>query len=261
MKDPAFLFYPNDYIGGTMGMTFEQKGAYMELLMTQFSRGHMTYDMIAHVLGQGHAQLWDLIQDKFLKDEKGLYYNERLEYEQNKRKSYTASRKNNKKGNNQYTTEGGHMTSDMSNHMTEHMGNGNRNRNKEEKEESTERGKGRKEDYLEIVEMWNATCGDYYPKLLKLSDARKTKLRIRLSEMGSVDILKSIFEKMAASKFLQGDNNKGWRASFDWILENDKNWVKILEGNYDAKPNSRPTPVQQPKTLADYQNQDYSGRF
>jgi len=24
-KDPAFLFYPNDYIGGTMGMTFEEK--------------------------------------------------------------------------------------------------------------------------------------------------------------------------------------------------------------------------------------------
>jgi len=36
-KDPAFLFYPNDYIGGTMGMTFEEKGAYIELLMLQFN--------------------------------------------------------------------------------------------------------------------------------------------------------------------------------------------------------------------------------
>ena len=32
-KDPAFLFYPGDWIGGTMGMTFEEKGAYMEILM------------------------------------------------------------------------------------------------------------------------------------------------------------------------------------------------------------------------------------
>ena len=32
-KDPAFLFYPNDYLGGTMGMTFEMKGAYIDLLI------------------------------------------------------------------------------------------------------------------------------------------------------------------------------------------------------------------------------------
>ena len=44
-KDPAFLFYPNDYIGGTMGMTFEEKGAYMDVLMMQFNRGHMTEHM------------------------------------------------------------------------------------------------------------------------------------------------------------------------------------------------------------------------
>ncbi len=56
-KDPAFLFYPGDYIAGTMGMTFEEKGAYMELLMMQFSRGHMTSHMIDQVVGQ----LWDKI--------------------------------------------------------------------------------------------------------------------------------------------------------------------------------------------------------
>jgi hypothetical protein len=54
MKDFAFLFYPSDYIGGTLGMTFEQKGAYIELLMTQFNRGHMTSDMIKQILGFNH---------------------------------------------------------------------------------------------------------------------------------------------------------------------------------------------------------------
>jgi uncharacterized protein YdaU (DUF1376 family) len=37
-KDPAFLFYPTDWLGGTMGMTFEQKGAYMNFLMLQFNK-------------------------------------------------------------------------------------------------------------------------------------------------------------------------------------------------------------------------------
>jgi len=114
-KDPAFLFYPNDYIGGTMGMTFEEKGAYIELLMMQFNRGHMS----GHMCGQVVGQLWDKIQDKFQQDENGLWFNERLEVEQNKRKVFTISRKTNLKGVNQYTKKEtinrGHMTSHMEN--------------------------------------------------------------------------------------------------------------------------------------------------
>lgn len=111
-KDPAFLFYPNDYIGGTMGMTFEEKGAYMDLLMMQFNRGHMTEHMIGQIVGQ----LWDTIKDKFIKDSEGLWYNVRLEEEQNKRKAFTESRRNNIDGKNQYTKKSkkvGHMTSHM----------------------------------------------------------------------------------------------------------------------------------------------------
>lgn len=110
-KDPAFLFYPNDYLGGTMGMTFEEKGAYMELLMLQFNRGHMTKHMMAQTVGQ----LLDKVLDKFEKDEQGLYFNARLELEKEKRKAFVNSRLNNKTGKNQYTKSGGHMTSHMEN--------------------------------------------------------------------------------------------------------------------------------------------------
>lgn len=112
-KDPAFLFYPNDYIGGTMGMTFEEKGAYMELLMLQFNRGHMTKDMIGRTVGQ----LWVNIKDKFIEDFDGCFYNQRLEDEKNKRKAFSESRRNNRKGVNQYTKsktkKSGHTTSHM----------------------------------------------------------------------------------------------------------------------------------------------------
>lgn len=118
-KDPAFLFYPNDYIGGTMGMTFEEKGAYMELLMLQFNRGHMTY----HMIGQTVGQLWENIKCKFVKDETGLYYNERLEEEQKKRKAYVYSRNKNKNGINQWS-----KTKNKSGHMTSHMENENKDK-------------------------------------------------------------------------------------------------------------------------------------
>ena len=113
-KDPAFLFYPNDWVGGTMGMTFEQKGAYFEILMLQFTRGHMTEDMIVHVIGH---MLWGGIKIKFKQDDKGLWFNERLQLEKIKRSTYVTSRTNNKLGKNQYSKEG---------HMTYHMGNGNK---------------------------------------------------------------------------------------------------------------------------------------
>jgi len=142
MKDPAFLFYPNDWIGGTMGMTFEEKGAYMELLMLQFNRGHMTSHMIAHVLGQSTGQLWDKIKDKFDIDESGLYYNKRLEMEQNKRKAFTDSRKNNIKGKNQHSKSSkkeGHIKGHMTSHMEDEDVNEDVNINKEEKEVTGEK--------------------------------------------------------------------------------------------------------------------------
>lgn len=114
-KDPAFLFYPNDWIGGTMGMSFEEKGAYMELLMMQFNRGHMT----SHMVGQVVGQLWDKISSKFIQDEDGKWYNPRLEFEKNARKSFVNSRKNNLKGSNQHREKASHMDG----HVTSHMEN------------------------------------------------------------------------------------------------------------------------------------------
>jgi len=120
-KDPAFLFYPGDWLGGTIGMTLEEKGAYMELLMAQFSRGHMTEHMIERMVGQN----WVTLKDKFQKDAEGNFFNARLEIEIEKRKAYVGSRRNNIKGTNQHTKNKGYMNG----HMTPHMENENENRN------------------------------------------------------------------------------------------------------------------------------------
>lgn len=114
-KDPAFLFYPGDWLGGTLGMTLEEKGAYMEILMLQFNRGHMD----GHMVGQVVGQIWDKIKHKFEQDQEGKWFNARLELEVNRRKEFTNSRKNNLKGKNQYSKKegqvGGHMTTHMEN--------------------------------------------------------------------------------------------------------------------------------------------------
>jgi uncharacterized protein YdaU (DUF1376 family) len=124
-KDPAFLFYPGDYVSGTMGMTFEEKGAYMDLLMLQFNRGHMNHHMIVHTVGH----LWEQVKCKFIQDDEGLWYNVRLDIEKDKRKTFTESRRNNIKSKNKATLDTSYETH-MNSHMKPHMENVNININK-----------------------------------------------------------------------------------------------------------------------------------
>lgn len=91
-------------------------------------------------------------------------------------------------------------------------------------------------DFKKIAELYHTICKSY-PKLLKFSEERKAKVRIRFhDEMKcSYELLEDVFRKMEESKFLRGDNKNGWKATFDWLFANPKNWVKVAEGNYDNR--------------------------
>jgi hypothetical protein len=95
-----------------------------------------------------------------------------------------------------------------------------------------------------IIEMYHATCKSF-PRLQKITQARVLKIRLRWLEMGrSIETMQKVFDNMESSNFLRGDNRRGWKASFDWIMENDKNWVKVAEGNYaNRESNVRPQDI------------------
>lgn len=98
--------------------------------------------------------------------------------------------------------------------------------------------KSDKVPYGKIKDLWNETCGAFNAVYV-LSKSRKAKIGIRVTEMGGVEkameTIEELFRKVSESKFLNGDNDRSWKASFDWVFENDKNWVKIMEGNYDNR--------------------------
>jgi hypothetical protein len=113
-KDPAFLFYPGDWDGGTKLFTRAEKGAYMDLLIAQFNCGHMTIQEVGHMLGQDFDSMWESkLKKKFAVDADGKFYNVKLENEQIRRKSFTESRKQNFCGINQHSHMGAHTTSRM----------------------------------------------------------------------------------------------------------------------------------------------------
>lgn len=91
-KDPAFLFYPGDWQGGTATMTRHLKGCYMDLLIAQFNNGPLSLEEIRTVLGQDQAN-WTVLSKKFKQDEHGLFYNEKLATEIKKRAEYSQKQK------------------------------------------------------------------------------------------------------------------------------------------------------------------------
>lgn len=95
-KDPAFLFYPGDWLGGTMGMTFEEKGAYLELLLFQFNNGKFNKAQAKQVLSICSASVFEKVIQKF--DTDGTFYwKQKLSEEMERRRKFTESRKNNAK--------------------------------------------------------------------------------------------------------------------------------------------------------------------
>jgi len=83
----------------------------------------------------------------------------------------------------------------------------------------------------EAVSMWNefATRNEK-SKVLKLTGKRREKLLKRIKELKDYEAaLKITLEKASKSSFcLDGK----W-FSFDWLIENDTNLVKVFEGKYD----------------------------
>lgn len=101
-----------------------------------------------------------------------------------------------------------------------------------------------KEIYFEVVDLWHKICVDL-PSLRNHSESRKKKVLCRVSQMGgyekAIPIIEEVFRKAQNTGFCKGDNNRGWKAFFDWFFENDTNWCKVLEGVFERKNYGRKT--------------------
>ncbi len=103
--------------------------------------------------------------------------------------------------------------------------------------------KREKYPYQAVVDIWNECCPSL-PRVQSLNDNRRQKIKLRLLELSPrsdewLDKARELFERVANSDFLQGNNNNGWAATFDWVMANPKNWVKVIEGNYDNNRGGR----------------------
>ena len=95
----------------------------------------------------------------------------------------------------------------------------------------------------DIYDAYNEVLGEKLPKALILTDSRKRDIAARWNELlntehkgklrysGVEDGLhwwKRLFAKVTLCPHWMGENDRGWRADLDWII-NKKNFIKVLE--------------------------------
>jgi len=82
-----------------------------------------------------------------------------------------------------------------------------------------------------LKDLWNEICTNL-PRVISLSKRRIQQCKVRLKERPLAE-WEEIFRIINRTPFLCGENDRGWQASFDWLIANQDNAIKILEGKYE----------------------------
>lgn len=90
----------------------------------------------------------------------------------------------------------------------------------------------------QLADRYNAICTSL-PKVVRLTDKRRRAVRLIYGKGYTPEQLDEVFRKAQASSFCTGQNDRHWKADFDWLL-NESNLVKVLEGKYDNPAAAKP---------------------
>ena len=106
-------------------------------------------------------------------------------------------------------------------------------------------------DFEKVKDMWNTHCLGL-GGIVKLNSKRPSRRNRKAAITKAVNVLidltnnktkeeamtalENVFIRVANSSFLCGQNEREWKASFDWVIK-ENNLIKIIEGNYDNASN------------------------
>lgn len=145
----------------------------------------------------------------------------------------------------------------------------------EEKQEENNKKEGEgdsKTSYSKLIEkiisVYNETTVGYLPKVVALTDKRRKAVRRfidfyrkqvnAVDEQAFLSAVREYFLKATCSDFLTGNNNRGWKADFDF-LTNENKALALIEGKYDNRCQSQTSAGSMFSSLprpSDYENFD-----
>lgn len=99
-------------------------------------------------------------------------------------------------------------------------------------------------DFIEpYVELWNLFAGERKKsQISKVSDSRRRKFNTRIREK-SFDFLAILVKAGGAGDFLSTSKWFTW----DWIMDSEANYLKVIEGNYDKGDKPKAPPAEKPE--------------
>lgn len=92
-----------------------------------------------------------------------------------------------------------------------------------------------KDSINHLISIWNQKMDS---KCLRVTTKRRVAIGQRLSDAFFCDNWIDSLDRVAASPFCGGQNERGWKADIDWFLKPDS-VTKIMEGKYDKKSRSQ----------------------
>ena len=94
----------------------------------------------------------------------------------------------------------------------------------------------KKEVFNNFLNIYNEECTNL-PKCLKITEKRKVAINKCLKEKIDEEVFREICIKANQSDFLIGENDRNWKADFDFVTRSDKA-MQILEGKYENRQKS-----------------------
>ena len=243
---PFMQLYPADYLAKTMDLTTEQHGAYLLILMTMWQHDAklpndpVKLARIARMTPAKFRPVWDEISRFFLVEGDKIT-NPRLTKERKK-----AAEKSTKRA--AAGRAGGQAKALKDNEarlanampMPQHSPDTRVQKEEEDTDVSLSGASHRPlDDISKAVHDYNdAAERTGWPKVQKMTDARRRALRSRLKDCGGNDGWKAAMGRAEASDFLCGRSANPWTGfGFDWLAK-PSNFTKLMEGNYDNRPQS-----------------------
>ena len=247
-SDTWMPFFVGDYLSATGRLTTEQHGAYLLILLDYWKNGPPPNDdAVLAAIARMAPSSWRKARAAligFFEICDGLLIQKRVEKERERAAKVTEERKEAGKAGaaKRWQSDKQKNGKQIANAIAEPLANGQQNDAPSPSQGSNEpiapsdEGVSADADRpltkSEILEAWHTRMVPLgFPAVAKMTGDRERKLNARLRD-STLEEWQRAMDALERSAFCRGENDRGWRADFDFLLQ-PKSFTKLLEGAYD----------------------------
>lgn len=231
-------FYVGDYLGKTQRLSAIEHGAYMLLIMEYWQSGSLPNDdnQLARI-SRLTLKEWQRIRDTIAAFFQPGWRHHRVEEELARADAISSAKSEAGKAGaaKRWRTDkqsDGTAIADASQSLSQNDAHLPSQPQKDISPPTGARAFDENPDVSLAVEIWNETARKVGWSLVqRMTPQRLAALRARLVESEGIAGWTAAIDMAADSAFLRGDNDRGWKADFDFLCKS-KNFTKLMEGGF-----------------------------